>query len=306
MYTPSIPQTAEHALDLFSTSATPPSCINHAPYLCIPPEAGKPGYLYQLCCNDWLCPRCGELRAKHEYGRMVEGLRKLSRDYDLYFITLTAPGQASAAEAEENYLRWTHRLLTALQAKIKRSGGYWCYAAVTERQQRGTPHSHMLTTFASTDAFSIIDRYADYRASVARINAQIPLAMRFTPTPRDDVSLLDLHSEWLHLAAVRAGLGVQVRLSMVDAVEGASRYVAKYLFKSSMFTSFPPGWRRVRYSRNFPKLPEAENSEAFPLLTQSDWERASRLPGELICRWLPTYEKALSMRCLNAVLEELL
>lgn len=291
-------------LDLFSTSPTTPKiCHKFAPFLCIPPTADKPGRLYQLCCNDWQCPRCGELRAKYEYGRMIEGCRTLARRYPLYFVTVTCGDETSLEEAEDHYLEWTNRLLDAYRLHVKRAKGVWNYCSVTERQpKRKFPHSHYITTARPTDAFNIKDHYPLYVASVAVINQAITYDMRFTPALFDDLSHLDLHSEWLMLAAERAGLGVQARISDVDTVEGASRYVAKYLFKESMFTEWRPGWKRVRYSNNFPKLPEAPNHEAFPLLKPADWRKASDIAGDLICYSPYVYEIAQHHGMDNAIL----
>lgn len=297
-------------LDLFSTSASHPSkCIKNAPYLCIPPSAGQDGKLYQLCCNDWLCPRCGELRAKHEYGRIVVGIRELSAQHEIYFLTLTCIGTESQEQAEAAYLERTHRFLAAFYYHVKHQSppGHWAYVQVTERQSRGHPHSHLLIAAAPADVFypvATIENYERYVRSIAAINAQIPPAMRFTATPRADLSLLDLHSQWLMLAAVKAGLGVQARISVVDSVEAASRYVAKYLFKSSMKTEMPKNWRRVRYSQGFPKLPESAPSAAFPLVHPADWQRAGALSGRLLCFSQETYERALLMRCYNVALHE--
>src|SRR4030042_2464971 len=101
-------------LDLFSTSQKESKiCINHAPYICIP-ETDKPGHLSQGCCNDWTCPRCGELRAKHEYGRMVEGARTLvAEGKTLWFITITCRGDISLDMATGSYLADTNSLLSA-------------------------------------------------------------------------------------------------------------------------------------------------------------------------------------------------
>lgn len=297
-------------LDLLSTSpSSPQKCVHNAPYLCIPPSAGKDGYLFQLCCNDWLCPRCGEVRARHEYGRIVNGSRQLAETHELYFLTLTCTGSESQQQAEAAYLERTNRFLDAFRWHVKHQAppGHWSYAAVTERQQRGHPHSHLLISCAPSDVFYPVateENYAKYVASVGRINAQIPAAMRFTATPRADLSLLDLHSEYLMLQAVKSGLGVQTRISVVDSVEAASRYVAKYLFKASMKTIWPKSWKRVRYSHSFPKLPEHAPTAAFPLVHAGDWQRAADLPGTLICSSEETYERALLMRCYNVALRE--
>jgi hypothetical protein len=80
-----------------------------------------------------------------------------------------------------------------------------------------------------------------------------------------------LLSDYVRSTVIRAGLGSQYDISRVQSVEGASRYVAKYLFKPDIFkTIWPKGFRRVRYSQSFPKLPERK-SEAFVLITKEDW-----------------------------------
>jgi len=102
-----------YLLDLFSISQSlPQKCIHHAPYICVPPRDGKDGYLCQTCCNDWLCPKCGQLRARHEYGRMVVGARELGKDHLLYMLTLTLTGTISLEDGEKTYLEKTNRLHT--------------------------------------------------------------------------------------------------------------------------------------------------------------------------------------------------
>lgn len=288
-------------LDLFSTSQkTGLKCINNAPYLCVPQEGDRLGYIAQGCCNDWLCPRCGQLRAKHEYGRMVVGARELAKEHTLWFITITCTGDSDKDAAERDYLRNTNALLTNWRYHATKNKLHWSYAAVTERQRRGHPHSHLLTTFAPIDRFCTIDDYEGYLDSVARINAKIPLEMRFTPIPEGDLSFLDYHSEYLMLTAVKAELGVQCRISIVDSPEAASRYVAKYLFKSSAFELWPKGWKRVRYSQNWPKLPEKSNPAAFVILTAWDWNLAGD-SGVLKTSSYDVYERALRQGLRNVL-----
>lgn len=294
-------QSSKYLLDLFSTSQTFEKCVNNAPYLCIPPDGVKSGYLMQGCCNDWTCPRCGKMRAKHEYGRIVEGARKIvNMGLSMYFVTLTCPGDITPAEAEQQYYKATNRLLTTLRRKTE----HWFYSAVTERQKRGHPHSHFLTTACPKDAFYAIDDYSRYLDQVVAINAVIPHQMRYTAIPEATLTIHDLHSTWLQLEAVKVGLGVQARISEVDTVEGCSRYVAKYLFKQCMSERWPKGWRRVRYSRSWPKLPDVATTDAFPVLRAYDWHKVSLIDGEVVCKWKPTYEKALSMGCYNVALHE--
>lgn len=196
------------------------------------------------------------MRAAQEYGRIVSGIRHLAETSKIYFVTITCKGrEITKNEADENYLMWTNRFLSAWRARTKSKGGQWCYVAVTERQARGHPHSHILTTSNPQDL------YLGHVFKERTPNLYIPANSRE----------IALRSDWLASAVVRAGLGSQYDISIASSVEGTSRYVAKYLFKESIFSdSWPKGWKRVRYSQNFPKLPETE-SECMVLLSADDW-----------------------------------
>jgi hypothetical protein len=296
------PQEYILGFNLFSTSQNRGKiCINKAPHICIPPSGSKPGRLYQACCNDWLCPRCGEYRAKYEYGRIVEGARKLSREYTLYFVTITCKGNEDIAEAEKHYLERTNRLLSSYRAHVKKHGGFWSYASVTERQSRLHPHSHYLIASAPIDAYNVLDHYTQYCLDVERINEEIPVEQRYAPHFPSKFTHLDMFSEWLCINAVRAGLGVQTRISIVDTVEGCSRYVAKYLFKHTMKDKFPKGWKRVRYAQSYPKMPDVSSNTAFVVFTAYDWSMVARLGGEIETFDPNVYQRALLRECYNVV-----
>lgn len=165
------------------------------------------------------------------------------------------------AEAFKMYLTWTAKLLDACYTKAKRDGQKWSYVQVTEKQKRGHPHSHILATFAPNDL-------------------QTEQHWRWIIHP-DGSRTWDmvnrLRSDWLQAQVVRSGLGDQYDISAVRAVEGAARYVAKYMFKPTQFTTkFPPNWKRVRYAQSFPKLP-SKKTDAFPLVHFSDWVNLASL-----------------------------
>ena len=293
-------------LDLFSTSATNShKCIKNAPYICVPPN-GRDGLLMQACCNDWTCPRCGQMRARYEYGRIVEGCRKLAEHGNkLYFITITCRGDISSEQAEANYLAQTHKLHAAFQQQVKRAGGHWAYCAVTERQKRGHPHSHYIMACKPTDAFLVVDDYQRYGREVAELNAYLTeneLGMEFSPAPLGDFGFTDLFSLWLARQCAKIGLGVQARVSLVETAEGVSRYVAKYLFKESVSTRWPKGWKRVRYTQNWPKMPEKEGSTAaYPVITYEDWKRVAAEAGTIVAKDAEVYDAAMRRLCLNVV-----
>lgn len=238
-----------------------PKCIYANVWFAYQIEGKKYG-ITQGCCNHWDCPRCGQIRAKQEYARIVHGIHELSKVYDgIFFQTITCRGKdTSKNEADNSYLQWTTTLLDSYRARVKSKGGYWCYVQVTERQKRGLPHSHFLTTFEPFDLkMGTIRRYKRIRGDVVA----------------EDVPAL--RSAWLSRAVVRSGLGEQYDISRVRDEAAASRYVAKYMFKESNFVAdWPKGWRRVRYSQNFPKLPELK-TDAFVLRTWQDWGKLGAL-----------------------------
>lgn len=233
-------------------------CDNNAPYIFFVDRTGR-GRIVQGSCNNWLCDRCGHLRALEEYGRMVTGAKRLDDEgHQLYFLTLTCRGaDMPLEEANENYMRWTNTLLTNCRTKHKRAGGHWAYVQVTERQKRGHPHSHIITTFVPHDA------------ALAGKNA---LLSNGAIAKREC-----LDSAWLVNACKSAGLGPMVDLTVIENPAAVAVYVAKYLFKDAMQTKWPKHWRRIRYSRSWPKLPAYDCPEAFPLLSYTDWLRMQNL-----------------------------
>lgn len=260
-------------LDLFSTSPTysedlcfseyPASeffpCAYHAPFFAYQEHDHTYG-ISQGCCNHWDCPRCGKMRAKQEYGRIVEGIRKLAEYDQIWFITITCRGrEMTLKESEKNYGKWTNKLLDAWRLQGKRTGQKWAYAQVTERQTRGHPHSHILTTFCPNDLAM------DWRRN--RVTCEGKSFMAYVSAYR---------SQYLASSVVRAGLGAEYDITRAGSVEAVSRYVAKYLFKDNIFNDrWPKGWKRVRYSQSFPKLERIETN-AFVLLKRDDWTRLSQ------------------------------
>lgn len=227
-------------------------CENNAPFIFFVDNTSKPR-IVQGCCNNWQCPRCGQIRARAEYGRIVSGARELSEaGHTLYFWTLTCRGKDMPLEqAENDYLTWTNRLLTATRSRAKREGDFWAYVQITERQQRQHPHSHLIATYAPPDAK--------------------PTLKIKNGTPREV-----LVSKWFAAQNERAGLGPQHEITRIDTPEAAAVYVSKYLFKDSMNTAWPKGWKRIRYSHSWPKLPEQHPEIAWPLINLSDWRRVQR------------------------------
>lgn len=256
-------------------------CIYNAPFFAYPTQ-GKVWRVTQGNCHHWDCPRCGLGRAKQEYGRMVEGCRNLAKNNSLYFLTITCRGKEITHEyAEQNYGEWTNRLLDACRIKSKRAGGQWHYVQVTERQKRMHPHSHFITTYAPHDLKTTLVR-----------------KQKTTESGQHKVILSKvLRSDWFESTLKRSGLGEQYDLTEVENAEAASRYVAKYLFKSTIFEAhWPKGWKRIRYSQGFPKQEKTE-SEAIVLLKTMDWVELSYRAIVVDCPDLDVYETVQTKMC---------
>jgi len=283
-------------LDLFSTSAkSAPRCIYNAPYLYVPGD-GPTALLFQSCCNHWDCPRCGEKRAKYEYGRIIEGARTLAKQgHTLHMMTITCRGDVSLENAERQYLCWTKKYHDTIRARAKTQGDKpaWVYAAVLERQGRGHPHTHYITNFAPDDAFNILADYPRYRIEIKSLNAWLEASLRFAARKMDDIGEGDLHSTWLHRTAVGSGLGVQVAIAVIDSIEAASRYTAKYLFKNIKDESWPQHWKRVRYSQSWPKFAAGGTEGAFAIIKAGDWNQVINQGKKVQCFGLDVLKTAL-------------
>jgi len=251
-------------LDLFSTSQK--ICSYNAPFIAV--VNGEQSRIFQACCNHWDCPRCGEMRAKHEYGRIVNGARILDANHTLYFYTFTCRGRdLSLDQAQRDYLLWTNRLLSTMRARCKVEGGHWCYVQVTERQKRGHPHSHLLMAWLPKDA----------------------------QKRQDSKGKPYFYSQWFRASHTRAGLGTESKITPVGSVEATAKYIAKYLFKDANFTVMPKNWKRVRYSQNFPpaQIDETQLPESYITLnTPQDWRKAERAGVWFDCPQMIVYQVA--------------
>jgi len=262
-------------------------CANHAPAIYYVDGAGR-ARLVEGCCNDWSCPRCGQIRARHEFTRIVSGANDISADHALYFWTFTCRGrEMPLKEAETSYLLWTNRLLTAARAKAGRvtkkhpAPDFWCYSQVTERQTRMHPHSHVLTTYCPPDA------------ELYKKGKTLPNGRKLTHDT--------LWSAWFRGEVQAVGLGSECEISPVISAISAAAYVSKYLFKSSMSTKWPKGWRRVRYSQNWPKLKRDKNPTAIPIIKHTDWLRVADFAPLVYCDSTYTYERALAHGVYNVL-----
>lgn len=257
-------------------------CENNAPFICFP-DVNRKWHIVQGCCNSWTCARCGQIRAREEYGRIVEGAKTLREEgYTLFFVTLTCIGkELDLNTSDDEYLKWTNRLLSTWRARTKNEKQHWCYVQVTERQTRGAAHSHMITTCYPNDA-------KQYKKGDLLPNGSYA---------KHDC----LFSAWFMEKNLSAGLGRMTDCTEIRSAIGVAVYVSKYLFKDAQQTLWPKGWKRVRYSQNWPKLPDKSNPDAFPVIKYNDWMKVKSLGVAVHADSNVTYEAALARLVTNVV-----
>lgn len=249
-------------------------CVKNAPYICFVDNVGK-AHLVQGCCNSWTCPRCGTLRAKEEYGRMVQGAKMLAElGFRLFMHTWTCPGREMLLKtAEDNYGKWTNAMLNSCRSHARTQKSEWSYCQVTERQKRSHPHSHIITPFLPSDA--VLENAKKWGKSGKLEDRAI-----YT-------------SVWYKGRLKSAGLGEQYEITEVRSVVGCATYFAKYLFKDCMFTEWPPHWKRVRYAHSWPKHPDHKAPEvAFAIVRRNDWSKVDRLGVKVYADSYDTLEAA--------------
>lgn len=240
-------------------------CERGAPFIFFLDHAGI-CRIVQGCCNAWTCARCGQIRARAEYGKIVEGSTILGEaGNELYMHTWTCLGrEMPLSEAEKNYGKWTNAILNNMRDRNKSQGGNWAYAQVTERQTRQHPHSHLIATFLPNDA-------------------KLTLVLR---RGKDGVyHEREVYlSKWYEKRLAAAGLGSQYEITLVRNPIAVGVYMAKYMFKDAIFTEWPKHWKRVRYSQSWPKNPDhAKPDLAWPLIKQSDWVKVQMLNRPVHC-----------------------
>lgn len=244
-------------------------CSYNAPFYAV--LKSDRAVLKRACCNHWDCPKCGVSRALHEYWRIVDGCEQLNESNSLYLITITCKGKdgMNAADSEELYLNWTSKLLDAWRLHTKRGErGEWTYVQITERQKRGHPHSHFLCTMCPE------------------------VSRQFT----DDKQRVHYRSDWFTGQVQKSGLGIENDIQPIISAQAASRYIAKYLFKSALTMVWKKGWKRVRYSHSFPKAREYEKeAETIVLLRLTDWTQLMLSGLSVECWSEETYSKAVSL-----------
>jgi len=182
--------------------------------------------------------------------RVVHGAKTLAEaGKPLFFWTFTCRGRdLDLSTADDDYYAWTNKALTNLRQQAKRQGQPWAYVQVTERQQRGAAHSHFVHTFTPDDS----EVYQDEKG-------------RFTLISAAFIS-----------AVVASGLGPQCQITVIETPEAVAHYISGYLEKHVNSDVWPRHWRRVRWSRDWPDLPDQQADFRAVLRDRHSFEQADK------------------------------
>lgn len=243
-------------------------CAYGAPVFAVPLEHG--GWkLVQGNCHHWDCPRCGMELARENYGRMVLGVVP---GKSWYLLTITTRGTGiSPGEADSSWLLWSNRLFTRLRHNAKITGQAWEYVTVTERQARGHPHSHTIMSWCPIDG--VLKQRWEYETVGGKKRRRYLWYDEEKTVPK-----MTIRSAWLKKKIVAAGFGDVYDFSPIHVAQGASRYIAKYLFKASSHDAWPDRWKRVRYSQSWPKI-ERKKTGAIVLMGSAELLDFVQKPG---------------------------
>jgi hypothetical protein len=171
-------------------------------------------------CGMWSCTGCARRLARKWARRAYLHIEaKSETGASFYFYTLTL-GSAYRYDVERGF-RSLPTLWGALRKDISRKKGNFEYLAFVEGQpeRRGMPHFHILMDCEP-------------------------------PAERNKGGKITKHA--LHNYAVKRGFGYETDLSLVGS-KLASFYVCKYA--SKQHEAIPSGFRRVRCSQTWTKLP---------------------------------------------------
>lgn len=171
-------------------------------------------------CGQWTCKKCAPRLARRWAVRVrkhIENQPK-KRKTKYYFVTLTLGSKYRNPSQGFAAIR---RLWDRLRKRYQRKHSGWQYVAFVEGQPKrgGMPHFHIITNFPP-------DAKRNKRGEITKHN--------------------------LHAWAVEMGWGHQADMDLLTGSKAAS-YVAKYATKQHPAT--PKGFRRVRASRGWTKLP---------------------------------------------------
>jgi hypothetical protein len=197
------------------------------------------GTVFPVRCKQWSCEICAPINALHCAIRTVNGVRAIyAAGWRVKFATITQPGSVKTPE-------FAYRILANQWSKFRQKWEYW------------------------------VDKQEGYNLYAAFVEGQGRRAgMPHFHILATSLPTQDKLKDWV----VSSGLGYMVDLQDIEPNSGVAWYVSKYSTKGSDAHLMPKGFRRVRFSRDWPQmLFRADMLESKAIV---------RLPHETYAAWL--------------------
>jgi hypothetical protein len=197
------------------------------------------GTVFPVRCKQWSCDICAPINALHCAIQTVNGVRAIyAAGWRVKFATVTQGGNVRTPE-------FAYKILYDQWDKFRNRWQWWC------RQN---------------ETYNL---YASFVEGQSRREGMPHFHIIATSLPKQDKL-----KDWV----VASGLGYQVDLQEIQPSSGVAWYVSKYSTKGSDAQYMPKGFRRVRFSRDWPQmLFKADLLESAAIV---------RLPRETLPAWL--------------------
>jgi hypothetical protein len=197
------------------------------------------GTVFPVRCKQWSCAICAPINAYHCAIRTANGVKGIYMcGWRVKFATITQPASVKTPE-------FAYHILASQWSKFRQRWEYWA------------------------DKQGAYNLYAAFVEGQSRRAGMPHFHILATCLPKKEKL-----REWV----VSSGLGYEVDLQDVKPNTGVAWYVSKYSTKGSDAHLMPKGFRRVRFSRDWPQM-----------LFRSDLlesEAIVRLPRESYAAWL--------------------
>lgn len=184
--------------------------------LCIATVGVTPdGHVFPVRCKRWACPICAPINALHAAIKTANGVYALaSSGVMVKFATITQPGNIKSP-------RLAYAILDNQWDKFRNRWQYWARKA-------GIPNT-----------------YAAFVEGQSRRSDMPHFHIIGSALPKRWVV-----RDW----ATASGFGYQADVQKIQANAGVAWYVSKYSTKGSDAEYIPRGFRRVRYSQDWPDM----------------------------------------------------
>lgn len=192
------------------------------------------GEVFPIRCKQWNCPTCAAINARLHAVKVANGIYALiAAGVIPYFVTLTLPGNMSK--------EFAFAKLADMWEKMRERWQWGAQRANFNREVSFLPKGVKKPKYDPLTAIPLI--YAAFVELQGRGVPHFHIVSTYAPSEHKI-------KDW----AVQSGMGYQVKVERVKRGAGVAWYISKYAGKTNGKMGLPKGFRRVRYSEQFPGL----------------------------------------------------